>query len=56
MRHRATVAGAVAEAEVVKEESVPGNRPVGAFWDSLLKGQYEQLQALELAAMGKVRL
>ena len=30
--------------------------PGGAFWDSLLKGQYQQLQALELAAMGKVCL
>lgn len=46
---------AVAEAEVVKEESAPSGRPVGAFWEGLLKGQYEQLQALELAAMGKVR-
>ena len=36
---------------VVDEVGPPG----GAFWDGLLKGQFEQLQALELAAMGKVR-
>ena len=28
--------------------------PSGSFWDGLLKNQYQQLKALELAAMGKV--
>ena len=28
--------------------------PSGSFWDGLLKNQYQQLKALELATMGKV--
>jgi hypothetical protein len=28
--------------------------PLGSFWDGLLKNQYQQLKALELATMGKV--
>ena len=37
-------------AEASKEAAAPS----GAFWDGLLRNQYQQLKALELAAMGKV--
>ena len=36
-------------AEAGKEPPAPS----GSFWDGLLRNQYQQLKALELAAMGK---
>jgi len=41
-------------AEVMAEASKEAAPPSGSFWDGLLRNQYQQLKALELAAMGKV--
>ena len=41
------------------EKDMPTEAPAAAgaaFWDGLLQDKYQQLQALELATMGKVRL
>ncbi len=40
--------------EVMAEASKEAALPSGSFWDGLLRNQYQQLKALELAAMGKV--
>ena len=45
----------VGAAEVMAEASKEAAPPSGSFWDGLLRNQYQQLKALELAAMGKVK-
>ena len=40
--------------EVMAEASKEAASPSVSFWDGLLQNQYQQLKALELAAMGKV--
>ena len=40
--------------EVMAEAGKEAASPSGSFWDGLLRNQYQQLKALELAAMGKV--